>query len=223
MAYKKVGWKNYPSTDTPINATNLDHMDAGILENAQTIGDKTKISGIGDGTVTGAIAANQAAITANTAAIEQNTQSLTINNVNFNLDYQNGKYGWNESSERGADTFHPFTNLANLLWTNENPTNGFKPQTISLDLTNYEYVLIECNTSTKYFKPGYTLIKITETEPTDWIRLASGWNDRTSYLSFTRFAWASPIGVNFSTGFMTAGANTTAIIPVRIYGINVDI
>lgn len=73
MAYKKVGWKDYPSTDTPINATNLDHMDAGILENAQTIGDKTKISGIGDGTVAGAIAANQ-------AAIEQNTQSLT--NVN---------------------------------------------------------------------------------------------------------------------------------------------
>ena len=69
MAYKKVGWKDYPSTDTPINATNLDHMDAGILENAQTIGDKTKISGIGDGTVAGAIAAN-------TAAIEQNTQSL---------------------------------------------------------------------------------------------------------------------------------------------------
>ena len=33
MAYKKVGWKDYPSTDTPINATNLDHMDAGILEN----------------------------------------------------------------------------------------------------------------------------------------------------------------------------------------------
>ena len=69
MAYKKVGWKDYPSTDTPINATNLDHMDAGILENAQTIGDKTKISGIGDGTVAGAIAAN-------TAAIEQNTRSL---------------------------------------------------------------------------------------------------------------------------------------------------
>lgn len=63
MAYKKVGWKDYPSTDTPINATNLDHMDAGILENAQTIGDKTKISDIGDGTVAGAIA--------------QNTQSLT--------------------------------------------------------------------------------------------------------------------------------------------------
>lgn len=80
MAYKKVGWKDYPSTDTPINATNLDHMDAGILENAQTIGDKTKISGIGDGTVAGAIAANKSAIDANAEAIAQNTQSLTNKN-----------------------------------------------------------------------------------------------------------------------------------------------
>ena len=77
MAYKKVGWKDYPSTDTPINATNLDHMDAGILENAQTIGDKTKISDIGDGTVAGAIAANKSAIDVNAEAIAQNTQSLT--------------------------------------------------------------------------------------------------------------------------------------------------
>lgn len=77
MAYKKVGWKDYPSTDTPINATNLDHMDAGILENAQTIGDKTKISDIGDGTIAGAIAANKSAIDANAEAIAQNTQSLT--------------------------------------------------------------------------------------------------------------------------------------------------
>ena len=46
-------------------------MDAGILENAQTIGDKTKISGIGDGTIAG--------------AIEQNTQSLTnVNNSKKN-------------------------------------------------------------------------------------------------------------------------------------------
>lgn len=83
MAYKKVGWNDYPSTDTPINATNLDHMDAGILENAQTIGDKTKISGIGDGTVAGAIAAN-------TAAIEQNTQSLINKSTLIDLIYPVG-------------------------------------------------------------------------------------------------------------------------------------
>lgn len=96
MAYKKVGWKDYPSTDTPINATNLDHMDAGILENAQAIGDKTKISGIGDGTIAGAIAANK-------SAIEQNTQSLTNINVSVGKD---GKLHFVDST--GADTVIPF-------------------------------------------------------------------------------------------------------------------
>lgn len=36
MAYTRINWKNKPSTDTPINATNLNAMDLGIdnLENA---------------------------------------------------------------------------------------------------------------------------------------------------------------------------------------------
>ncbi len=94
MAYKKVGWKDYPSTDTPINATNLDHMDAGILENAQTIGDKTKISGIGDGTVAGAIAANKSAIDANAEAIAQNTRSLTNLIIQSVIINQTGSFGY---------------------------------------------------------------------------------------------------------------------------------
>ena len=33
---------------------------------------------------------------------------LTINNTKFYFDYQNGKYGYNTSAGRGADTFHSF-------------------------------------------------------------------------------------------------------------------
>lgn len=33
---------------------------------------------------------------------------VSTNNVKFYFDYQNGKYGWNSSSLRGADTFSPF-------------------------------------------------------------------------------------------------------------------
>lgn len=113
MAYKKVGWKDYPSTDTPINATNLDHMDAGILENAQTIGDKTKISGIGDGTVVGAIAANKSAIDANAEAIAQNTQSLTNeNSETFNFGIKDGVRGFFTNPSRADDSFIPFSNLS---------------------------------------------------------------------------------------------------------------
>ena len=38
MAYTRVNWENLPSTNTPVNATNLNKMDAGIkdLDNRQT-------------------------------------------------------------------------------------------------------------------------------------------------------------------------------------------
>jgi hypothetical protein len=34
-----------------------------------------------------------------------------------------------------------------LLWTNSAPTSAFAQQTIALDLTPYDAVVIECNTS----------------------------------------------------------------------------
>lgn len=52
MAYEKIGWENVPSKKTPINDTNLNHMDDGIYN-------------------------NNAAITALTTAIQQLTQTIT--------------------------------------------------------------------------------------------------------------------------------------------------
>jgi hypothetical protein len=41
---------------------------------------------------------------------------LQVNNDKFVFDYQNGKWGFNTSEERGADTFHPFNStLANII------------------------------------------------------------------------------------------------------------
>ena len=55
MSYKKIEWKNYPSTETPISATNLEHMDDGIMKNDQAIGDMEKVKELGDGTLAGAV------------------------------------------------------------------------------------------------------------------------------------------------------------------------
>lgn len=146
MAYKKVGWKDYPSTDTPINATNLDHMDAGILENAQTIGDKTKISGIGDGTVAGAIAANKSAIDANAEAIAQNTQSLTNINVNVGED---GKLHFVDST--GADSVIPFKSYNYDYYTGTSPfTKTFNRKPRSLAAICRTYATLVINGSIKY-------------------------------------------------------------------------
>lgn len=42
MAYEKIGWKDYPSTSTPINAKNMNHMDEGIFENDKQISEIKK-------------------------------------------------------------------------------------------------------------------------------------------------------------------------------------
>ena len=39
MAYTRVNWENLPSTNTPVNATNLNKMDAGIANAVEKSGD----------------------------------------------------------------------------------------------------------------------------------------------------------------------------------------
>lgn len=62
MAYKQVGWKDYPDKTTPLNTQNLKHMEDGIVANDAAIGDISKISGIDDGTLAGAVAAQNDAL-----------------------------------------------------------------------------------------------------------------------------------------------------------------
>ena len=37
VRYTRVGWQDAPSTDTPIDAANLNHMDNGILALSQEV------------------------------------------------------------------------------------------------------------------------------------------------------------------------------------------
>jgi hypothetical protein len=46
MAYTRVNWKDLPSTDTPINAENLNKMDEEIYNNSSNIGDLTSLNTI---------------------------------------------------------------------------------------------------------------------------------------------------------------------------------
>lgn len=43
------------------------------------------------------------------------SSELTANGTKFYFDYQNGKYGYNTSSARGASTFSPFGNVAEII------------------------------------------------------------------------------------------------------------
>lgn len=44
MAYTRVNWENLPSTNTPVNATNLNKMDAGIANLETEVENRTSYS-----------------------------------------------------------------------------------------------------------------------------------------------------------------------------------
>lgn len=67
MAYTRVNWENLPSTNTPVNATNLNKMDAGIANAVEKTGD----------TLTGVLSFN------NTNSYEAIIKDRIINNVNY--------------------------------------------------------------------------------------------------------------------------------------------
>ncbi len=69
MAYTRVNWENLPSTNTPVNADNLNKMDAGIANAVEKTGD----------TLTGVLRFN------NASEYEAITKKRTNNNVDYSM------------------------------------------------------------------------------------------------------------------------------------------
>lgn len=69
MAYTRVNWENLPSTNTPLNAPNLNKMDAGIANAVEKTGD----------TMTGGLVFN------NPSEYEAITKKRTTNNIDYRM------------------------------------------------------------------------------------------------------------------------------------------
>ena len=94
MSYKEVGWKDYPQTDTPISAANLKHMDEGIKDASDKLGDES-IAEVAE-TVTEAI---------NVLNSKERIKLVNSNEtIRFGYD-ADGNYGYIKD---GADTVTPF-------------------------------------------------------------------------------------------------------------------
>ena len=74
--YNRVNWKDYPETDTPVSAENLNKMDSAIEAIDELLGD-SDISSIEDGTVTGAISLIHGSLTGG-FIYNSSTRELTI-------------------------------------------------------------------------------------------------------------------------------------------------
>lgn len=109
-----------------------------------------------------------------------------------------------------------------LLWENGSPTSTFIDKTISLNLSEYEEVEIECNRYSTYGGTVFTKLKKGDTGRVNFAEVSSSQN--VAYL-FAKIITVNATSIDFdNTIFMTLPSGTTNennayLIPTKIYGI----
>lgn len=98
-----------------------------------------------------------------------------------------------------------------LLWTNPSIHTNFAPQTVTLDLTSYDGVIIEFNTDGTGGALG-TRIKSGKTS------IGAGFTSVNKDGSFSRNCVISNSGVVFDNGYLNSNTSPGHCIPVKIYG-----
>ena len=73
------------------------------------------------------------------SAVDQNLQEINDNLTTFHYRVNQGV---RQISDDGVN-WENFNQGAELLWTNSAPTSSFNAQTEALDLTEYEYIIVE--------------------------------------------------------------------------------
>lgn len=104
------------------------------------------------------------------------------------------------------------------LWTNSAPTAAFAAQTVQLDLSNYDAVLIAVRagrTDGQYWS-GYCF----KDDNSVFASIASKINASTDVHS--RGAKMTNSGVEFSTGYKGSTSGTNYAIPIYIFGVHIS-
>lgn len=98
-----------------------------------------------------------------------------------------------------------------LLWTNPSIHADFNPQTVTLDLTSYDGVIIEFNTDGTAGAVG-TIVKSGKTS------IGAGFTSIHKELSYSRNYVVSNSGVVFDNGYSNSNLSPGHCIPIKIYG-----
>jgi len=116
-----------------------------------------------------------------------------------------------------------------LLWTNPNPTSAFNAQTLSIDLSGYESVVIQAKgwNATETYTPLKTLI------PKDGKPYAICGNQANytekgeiseSFGMYVRLVTVNDDGITFTTAHTSlSNTNNQACIPLEIYGCGISL
>lgn len=126
---------------------------------------------------------------------------LTYEGTKFYFDYKNGKWGWNSSAGRGADTFHPFKSPYAPQHISSVDVLNKTSASASVSAENY-YVLEFLFGG--YWNPAPTAnnsitlsgVNILDTLVQHWEANSGAW---TSLVTYIVYATSSSIGFRFST------------------------
>lgn len=101
------------------------------------------------------------------------------------------------------------------LWTNPNPTSSFAAQTISLDLAQYELILITFHNFASTDAQYGLLAQLCIVGDTNYLQFTSATNNRNG----RRLATITTTGVQFAACVYNDGTNNNYGIPYQIFGI----
>ena len=113
--------------------------------------------------------------------------------------------GKKQVSTDGGKTWENFSSGAELLWTNPAPKSSFYAQTVSLDLSSYDCVLIELVYHTTYCNENRTMQLV----PKD---------NATYVLTNAQVATGRHVTVNDSGVIFGNPTHESFTIPYKIYG-----
>lgn len=99
-----------------------------------------------------------------------------------------------------------------LLWTNPSPLANFGTQTVSVDLSAYQAVIIRTNVTTSGANQKSELIMVGDNSVVDGV-------SPSSTTMYKRQCDVATAGVTFQRGYRDTSTNDGAIIPYQIYGI----
>ena len=152
-------------------------------------------------------------------------------NLNDSLNgfsFRKNSDGTKEVSTDGGNTWENFNSgiSVKLLWTNPNPKAEFPAQKVSLDLSDYEYVIVTPNTRYEDENTPYSnaLLKVAPEEPNykyyAMSRTYFGSSDISSFNGLeTRALKVTKSGIEFSHGGFNKEIRDHWVIPYKIYGV----
>ena len=153
------------------------------------------------------------------AGVRGSAENVSYDNSVSGLDAKNIQEAVDEVNIKVNDSLGK-----KLLWTNLSPTQSFSPQTLSIDLSLYEYVFIEfARNDNKYYstciiRKGYVGEVISGWSVSG---NATGISTRSiNFIDDSSISFSDCIGSTINSSSVTCTTNNKNFIPLNIYGFN---